>query len=283
MSDTTVKISAILSTYTEPLRYVEEAVSSITNQTLQADEICVVIDDITNIPVVTYLNHLAKTDNRFIVIKNATPQGLATCRNQGIQNTTGSFIALMDADDISVPNRFETQMNWMKQYDCELLFTHMEYIDENSKSLETYFTPIYKPERALDDILTQPLFAHPTAFIRRTLFEKIVYDPAFKKGQDTDLWLRCLMAGYTFCILPERLFLCRLHRQHSSYDDRIARQRGYATYGMKIIKKHYSKLWKRPRFWLYASKRFVYYPLLMWTPRFVVIGLMKLRDFVRGA
>jgi glycosyltransferase involved in cell wall biosynthesis len=275
-------ITVTLSTHNEPLLFVQQAVESMLAQTYQPLEFVFVIDDPTNTPVVEYLTQLVARDNRVTLRTHTTSLGLAACRNEGIFAAKGEYVALMDADDISEPERILRQYRYMQANPCDLLFTHMSYISDAGERLSNVFTPMLGPDRLLADLLTAPVLAHPTALIRKDVFATMQYDPSFRKGQDTDLWIRAIQAGFRIDILPEQLLQCRIHRSVATPEARLERQLGYARYGLKIVAKHYRTLWRLPAFWFYALKRTSYYLLLTLPPKAVLKLLMRLRDRLRA-
>lgn len=100
------KISVIMPAYNSE-KYIAEAIESILNQTFTDFEFIIIDDgstDKTEQIIKTY------TDKRIKFIKNKSNLGIVESLNYGIEIATGEFIARMDADDISLPNRFEKQL-----------------------------------------------------------------------------------------------------------------------------------------------------------------------------
>lgn len=95
----------------------DTAITSVTEQTLVPDEILVVQDG----PVPDALETVLQTrqdnyEKQFRVHEIETNQGLGNALREGVQECSYDFIARMDADDISVPDRFETQMEYLHDH-----------------------------------------------------------------------------------------------------------------------------------------------------------------------
>ena len=115
-------VSVIMSTYQEPLVWIDEAVSSIQNQTYQNFEFIIVVDDPDYKQLVGYILRKKKEDNRIIVHINERNKGLTESLNIAVKMAKGTYIARMDADDIAAPDRLE----------CELDYLILNHLDRKS-------------------------------------------------------------------------------------------------------------------------------------------------------
>ena len=89
-----------MSSYNEPIEYVQKAVNSILNQTYKYFEFIIVIDNPNNSELISFLSSTANKDERIILLINKRNIGLAMSLNRALSVSTGGFIARMDADDI---------------------------------------------------------------------------------------------------------------------------------------------------------------------------------------
>ena len=108
-------VSVLMSTYKEPVSWIEKSVESILSQTYTNIEYVIVIDDPTNKEVVDFLNRKEESDSRIVLVKNEKNIGLVDSLNKGLEYCSGSYIARMDADDISMQNRIEKRMELAKK------------------------------------------------------------------------------------------------------------------------------------------------------------------------
>lgn len=272
------KISVLMACFREPVTFVREAIESVLGQTNADFEFIVVLDDPENQEIVALLDAYAKKDNRIRVIRHDKARGLAAARNTGITAARGEYIALMDADDIMLSNRLERQFVWLTTHDCDIVFAQTDYISETGERLGT-FAPVFHPEHITREIFLRHLFAHPTAFAKRAVFDER-YDEQFMRSQDLDLWLRLMKRDIRFDIVPEVLLKYRLYR-NETVEKRIARQRGYAHYGFKVALKHVKNFWASPFFWLFFFKRLGYAAILL-VPQSVLALVVRTKDTRRS-
>ncbi len=106
------KISVILPVYNAG-NYLAETIESILNQTHTHFELIILNDKSTDNSLVIIQKYIEK-DSRIILINKEVNLGPANLRNEGFSIAKGEFIALMDADDIALPSRFEKQVNVLK-------------------------------------------------------------------------------------------------------------------------------------------------------------------------
>ena len=106
-------ISVIMPTYNTELSILKEAVESILTQTVPDFEF-IIIDDGSANGSDEYLNSLR--DERIRIIRNPQNIGITKSLNIGLKEATGKYIARMDADDISMPTRFEKQYAYMESH-----------------------------------------------------------------------------------------------------------------------------------------------------------------------
>src|SRR3989338_4267706 len=104
--------SASWRTRTASSAYLKDAVESILNQTYENFEF-IIVDDASVDNSWDYLKNL--NDHRIKLIKNKKNLGLAASLNKALKVAKGNYIARMDADDISLPTRFEEQVNYLQK------------------------------------------------------------------------------------------------------------------------------------------------------------------------
>jgi len=270
-------VSVVMSTAHEPLDIVRQAVESILLQTLLPDEFIIIVEDASNTEVFEYLQKLADETPLLKVFLHQEQQGLAICRNEGIYQSTSDYVALMDADDVSMPHRLETELTYLLTHQADGVFAQVEHVNEAGESVG-YFHPT--TENSKRDIFLKHIFVHPTGFFKREVFKTEKYDPAFMRAQDIDLWIRLLHDGKILKIVPEVLLKYRVYRD-SAIESRLKRQSGYAKYGFKIVQKHFLSYVLNPYFFYFTVKWFFYNVLLNHSPEKMLIGLVKLKDVVR--
>ncbi len=183
----TPSISVLMSVYNGE-RFIKEALDSIINQTFTDFEI-ILIDDASTDNTPQILG--GYTQENLIKITNSKNLGLTRSLNKALTVAQGKFIARQDADDISHPERFRRQSDFLlASPEIGLLGTSYYVIDQHGQILD-----ISRPPTA-DDQLRKSLergniFCHGSVMMRRDILEKVGgYNEYFRVTQDYDLWLR---------------------------------------------------------------------------------------------
>jgi len=169
--------------------YLKEAIESILNQTFRDFEFIIINDGSTD-STGDILARYQQVDNRILVYKQEN-RGLIASLNRGCQLAKGKYIARMDADDISLPERLAREVNYLETHpDIGVLGTWMEYIDENSVPQNKLCAPT-TPNLIKWFLLFGCPVAHPSVMIRRDTIETLgLYRPEALHAEDYDLWSR---------------------------------------------------------------------------------------------
>lgn len=195
-------------------KYVSEAIESILNQTY-ADFEFIIIDDCSTDTSYQILQKYSAMDKRIKLLKNSQNSKLPKTLNKGISESIGKYIARMDADDISLPDRFSEQVEFMESHpDIGVCGTWIkEFLNDTSNIVR--IGNDYPTDS--EQIMTSMLFygcsiAHPTVIIRREVLSSLnlKYDESLAGvAEDYDLWTRLLCNGVKFANLPNFLLLYR--------------------------------------------------------------------------
>jgi Glycosyl transferase family 2 len=181
-------ISVVMSVFNGQT-FLQEAVDSILSQTFMDFEF-VIIDDGSTDKTAEILATYAQQDGR-IRIHRQENKGRTVSLNAGIGFAKGKYIARMDADDISLPERLQQQVDFMdKNPAVGLLGGGFEQIDASGQVLDTVRFPLEDSEikRAMAEC--NPL-CHPAVFMRKdVMLATGQYRIAFGEAEDYDLWLR---------------------------------------------------------------------------------------------
>ncbi len=183
----TPTISCILPLYNQG-QFVREAVASILAQTDKNFELIVIDDASTDnsARIVESFN-----DQRITLIRNNNNIGTTATLNIGMMLAKGEYVARMDADDVSLPNRFELQRSFMEiNQDIAVCGSHVLTIGSHSEVVKR---PLGS-EAIKCFLLAGPPFSHSTVMMRRSVLERhgLQYEETFRTAQDYDLWLRLL-------------------------------------------------------------------------------------------
>lgn len=204
------KISVLMPVY-NAMPYLKEAVNSILSQTMEDFEF-VILDDASTDGSAQFLAESAEQDGRIRLTLSNQRKGITPVLNRGVEQACGEYVARMDADDVSLPERFAIQVAFLdKNPDYAAVGGQVLTIDEDG-------WPIGIAQWAQDpDEIGRRLLmgwdglCHPAAMIRRSnLIAVGKYDPSMTCAQDKDLWLRLAEHGL-LTNLPEVVLKYRVH------------------------------------------------------------------------
>jgi len=230
------KISVIMSTNNEPEIYIKESIESILNQTFRDFEFMVVIDNPNNIKLKNVLENYASEDCRITLINNEKNYGAAKSRNNGINNAKGMYIAIMDADDISLPNRLQTQYEYLEK-NPEIFLIGSGIIDVDKDGNEIVKHKMVTSETKLKKILEKRnAINHPTIMFRND--KKTYYREKFLNAQDYDLYLRLISENKRLKNIPEILLKYRINQNSIS----CSRTTNQIYYAKKALEYYYQRL-----------------------------------------
>ncbi|VVB64168.1 Glycosyltransferase AglG [uncultured archaeon] len=181
-------VSVVMPTYNSE-RFLREAMESILNQTFEDFEFIIVADKSTD-TTDAILDDLQEKDDR-IKVFDQERIGLIAALNKGCRIAKGKYIARMDADDVSLPNRLEKQVQYMEEHpEIGVLGTGIRYIDEIGRSGNTLHNPI-NPNLVKFYLHLENCIVHPSVMMRRDIIEQLgFYNPDAKHAEDYDLWAR---------------------------------------------------------------------------------------------
>ena len=208
-------ISVIMPVYNGSKEFLSQAIESILNQTLKNFEFLIIDDGSTDPQINETI--LSYNDKRIKYLYKEN-SGVADSLNFGIKQAKGEYIARMDADDISLPERFEKQIAFLQSHpEVSLLGSWVEIF---SKTGIKIWKTISEPK--LFDFLIGSQLAHPVVMWRKKDFEekKLKYDKNLVCSQDYDLWIRVSKAGLKIINLQEVLLKRRSHSNNISHTKR---------------------------------------------------------------
>ncbi len=189
-------------------KYLAEAIESVRNQTFTDFELIILNDKSTDRTKDIILSYQAK-EPRIVFVDKETNVGPATLRNEGFDLAKGEFIALLDADDLALPTRFEKQIQVMQNHtDIGVCGSWFTTFGENQPS-----KIVKHPEKhnlIKVSFLADCTIGNSTAFFRKSILDGLRYDKAYVPAEDYHLWSR-LIVKTKFYILQESLVKYRIH------------------------------------------------------------------------
>ena len=216
--------------------YLDEAILSIIHQTYKNWELLIINEFGSNEEGKRIINRYAAIDSRIRLIQNSERLGIAESLNEGLRQAKGEYIARMDGDDISLPERIEKQVEFMESNNDILLCGVQVEVFGSEKwdwKLET------DPARIRTDALFYSPCVHPTILFRRDVINKynVFYNKDYKASEDYDFFTRILEFG-EIANLKEVLFKYRLYGTNATY---INNNIGFKIYS-DVMERHFHKL-----------------------------------------
>jgi len=188
-------------------KYLNEAIDSILAQSYRNFEFIILNDgsaDKTEEIILSY------SDPRIVYIKNQQNLGIVDTLNKGIELAKGKYIARMDADDISLPNRFEHQLEFLENNrEVGLVGSYFKTIEQNPRVI----TKPTSHEKIGSSLMFHCTFGHPTIMYRRSIIaEHNICYPTIDHVEDYGFYIK-LLSVTKMANLSESLLLYRIHEQ----------------------------------------------------------------------
>jgi glycosyltransferase involved in cell wall biosynthesis len=212
MMITSPKVSVVMPTY-NAATYVDQAVQSVLNQTFRDFEF-IIVDDGSLDGTSSILDKYQELDGR-VRVHHQENEGMIPALNRGCRLARGQYIARMDADDVSFPQRLEKQVEYIETHrDIGVLGAWIA-IEKNGIANGNWCPPTNSK------LLKWTLFfgvcvAHPSVLMRREVIHRLnFYSPDAVHAEDVDLWLRA-SAITEFGNVPEVLLQYRVWNESTS-------------------------------------------------------------------
>lgn len=228
------KLSVLMSVYyNEKPDNLKISLESIRCQTLKEFEFLLVIDG----PIASQLLQVIEDESpkfkdrgvNFKIIKLQNNHGLTGALNIGIAKIKTKYVARMDSDDFSYPNRLERQLNFLENHkDIALIGTDIQEFRDKPQNISS----VKKMPKSFDSIkkyskIRNP-FCHPTVCFQKKIIEELGGYENYPLFEDYQLWVKVIRGGYKCVNLSEQLVEMRI-------DDGIYGRRG----GIGYIKKNF--------------------------------------------
>lgn len=203
------EISVVMPVYNAET-FLQEAIDSILSQTFTDFEF-VIVDDGSTDGSTKIIKDAATRDPRIVYHRMLQNSGIVAALNEGIRVSSGRLVARMDADDISLPKRLESQHARLNSTDSDVVGAN--YIKFQGSMSKITHLPT-EPEDVARNMLHTCCLGHPVVTFTREAFDSAGgYDPRYTKGgaEDYDLWLR-MSRTHKLANLDQPLLRYRRHK-----------------------------------------------------------------------
>lgn len=199
-------------------KFLKEAIESILNQTF-ADFEFLIIDDKSQDGSKDIA--LSFRDKRIRFMQNEKNLGQTQTLNKGIGHSLGQYIARIDQDDRSLPQRLEKEINILDKFEeVSLVYSDSFIIDEGGKRRKKTLFDYVRPSRSFvfENLLKRNFISGNTVMLRKSIFKETgMYNPGYSIAAEYDLFLR-LARIHKVDFLNEPLAEYRLHGANNSAD-----------------------------------------------------------------
>jgi glycosyltransferase involved in cell wall biosynthesis len=173
-------------------RFLAQAIESVLGQSYPHLEL-LVIDDASSDQTSSIAERYAARDPRVRVLRNQHNLHVPKTRNRGFAelDPSAKYVAIMDSDDVCLPDRIERQVAFLESHpSCALVGGHTIIIDEQGREIGRRRYPVTHQQIARVITRYNPI-AQPTAMIRKAALDAVgVYDETFPRCEDYELWMR---------------------------------------------------------------------------------------------
>lgn len=205
------KVSVLMPVYNAE-KFLKEAIDSIIEQSYSDWELIIINDGSIDKSEQIILSY---NDDRIKYIVNESNLGLIATLNKGIDLCQGKYIARMDADDISTPDRLEKQVAFLDKHpEYAICGCQAKVIDNNGLPTGQILN-LYDNEYLQINLLFSVPFIHPGVMIRNTVLKENRYNDNYKHAEDYELWSR-IAPNYKVGNISDFLLKYRWHTTNVS-------------------------------------------------------------------
>lgn len=231
------RVSVLMPVYNTKPEHLREAIDSILAQTFTDFEFLILNDCSPNADVEEVVK--SYTDPRIVYAVNEHNLGISGSRNRLLDMAKGEYLAVMDHDDISLPERFEKQVAFLDVHpDVGIVGTFTRGMSKGTVKLRP--TADMEIKKML---MAHCNLSHPSCMLRASVLKEhgIRYEEMFSPAEDYSLFAR-LIPVTQFAILPEALFIYRDWEGNTSHKQ--AKKMEAAAYGIhSFMRRDNPELW----------------------------------------
>lgn len=185
------KVSILMPVYNAE-RYLAQAIKSVLAQSFTDWELILINDG-----SIDKSESIIKQfeDDRIYYLKNTSNIGLIKTLNKGIDLCQGKYIARMDADDISHPDRLKKQVDFMENNPNYLMCGTDAAVIDNNNTRTGRIRNLTRNSLLKINLLFSTPFIHPSVMIKNEVLKQNKYDESYKHVEDFELWCRIAKLG----------------------------------------------------------------------------------------
>lgn len=204
-------VSVVMPTYNR-LALLPKSIDSILSQTYDKFEF-IIVDDGSTDGSNNLLQAYAQLDSRIKILTNEQNRGISYSRNRGTDAAKGKYVAIMDSDDVSLPERLEKHVNYLEK-NKDVVALNALYLEMGK---EANGTNNWVPPNRFEIIFHLKNYFTNISFFRTDFVRKhnIRYNENMMSSEDYDFWSQIFLNGGKLHMLNEHLINLRRHRTNS--------------------------------------------------------------------
>ncbi len=227
-------ISVVMSTKDRG-HIIKESIQSIIKQSLLNWELIIIDDHSQELDQTKQI--IAKINDpriKYFKLPDANGSGIAAARNYGNMLAQAKFIAVMDSDDIALPDRLKLTLDYFKKEKPDVVYARMLMWDPEQNVLTKRKPEFYERRFDLDYFKKYNFIPHSTVSYKKEVALEFPYNTAFRRASDYDLLSRLAIHNYKFSFIDEVLLHYRVHEGSISkikidinYPNLVRKNRGW--------------------------------------------------------
>lgn len=231
----TSSLSVVMSTKNR-VSFLKDSIESILNQTF-SDFNFIIIDDASTDDTFSILKKYQKQDNRIILHRNEHSIGPTKNYKRLMQLSDSPYMAHIDDDDISYPDRFQIQMDFVRNHpQYSFVGSYIDVIDDNNQLILYNWVREYEFEKLKFCMLFFNPFCHSSIIFNKDLLQKqdINYNIDWTYASDYEVYSQILLKGGAFCNIPQRLIQFRQHSNSITGDPTSVITQIYCAHKIRV-------------------------------------------------
>lgn len=218
-------VSVVMPTYNRA-DLLPRSIESILNQDYKNFEF-IIVDDGSSDNSLEVIQSYQQKDNRIKLLKNETNRGISFSRNRGTDEAKGKYVAIMDSDDFSEPQRLSKSVDYLEAHPDVMAVNALYYEMGKEKNGLNNWVP---PKRFEIIFNLRNYFTNIAVFRRDFVKDNhIRYDETRLSSEDYDFWKQIFLNGGKLHMLNEQLIRLRRHRSNSEEYYKQIRENSYKT------------------------------------------------------
>ena len=227
---------SVIIPYFRKKKFFRKTINSVLNQSYQKIEIILIYDD-EDLNDLKFIKKIIKKDKRIKLLINKKNIGAGLSRNFGASESSGNYLAFIDADDVWKKNKLELQVNEMIKNDWSVSHTSYKIINKSDKIIGKRTAKTFYNYKSL---LKSCDIGCSTVMMKRELLNSNICFPKLKTKEDFVLWLKILKKKKIFFAINKPLVYWRKNEGSlsSSFFQKV--KDGFNVYN-KFMKFNYLK------------------------------------------